>query len=99
MGILAAVKIIAPLTLYAAGILVFLMAVGGRIPWALMLVTLLLPLRNVVERMQEFPLGNQFLDILIIGMLIGWLATILMKKKALFAPTSLNIISFVLDLF
>jgi O-antigen ligase len=72
MGILAGIKSLAPLSLYAIGIIAFFMAIAGRIQWALILVTLLLPLRNVVDKLQDFPGGTNFLDMLFFAMILGW---------------------------
>src|SRR5689334_15850544 len=72
MGILAGIKSLAPLSLFAIGIAAFFMAITGRVQWALILVTLLLPLRNVVDKLQQFPGGTNFLDMLFFAMILGW---------------------------
>jgi len=78
MGILVFLKGCAPLILYLGGLLSAFMAMSGNVRWALMLVAFLLPLRDVIERIQTYPLGNQFIDILLIGIIIGGI----LKKKS-----------------
>ncbi len=92
MGILSNIKHIAPYLLYSLGIILSLMGLIGRGRWALLLVTFLIPLRNVIDKIQVFPGGNQIIDLLILGALISWFITSTMQKKQLFAPSSLNFI-------
>lgn len=87
---IAFIKNIAPLTLYSIGIIFFLLAMAGKVRWALLLVAFLLPLRNVVDRIQEFPLGSQFIDLLIIAMLFGWLASSFSSGKKIFESSPFN---------
>jgi len=89
MGILSFVKFLAPLSVYLTGVLVFFMAFTGRVHWTLLFVTLLLPLRNVVEKLQSFPAGTQFIDFLILSMFIGWVASS-SEKKPFMDRSSLN---------
>ncbi len=71
MGIRLLLKSFAPFALYLGGLGCALVAMGGNVRWALMLATFLLPLRNVIDKIQIYPLGNQFIDILLIGIIIG----------------------------
>ncbi len=95
MGILASIKFLAPLSIYLLGVVAFFMALTGRVYWTLALVTMLLPLRNVIDKLHQFPLGAQFIDILLFGMIIGWFISS-SDKKPLMERSSLNIISFIL---
>ncbi len=95
-GIIATLKVIAPLTLYMVGVFSFVLALLGRTRWTLYLVVFLLPLRNVVERLQQFPLGNQFIDILIFGLIIGWFLSVIFERRDLLERSSLNLSSVVL---
>lgn len=99
MGIIAHLKILAPLTLYILGGAFFLNALIGRVRWALALVVLLLPLRNVIEKLQEFPLGNQFLDLLILAMIVGWCLSTMLDRKALIDKSALNFAAFLLVIY
>jgi O-antigen ligase len=89
MGILSGIKSLAPLSLYALGIAAFFAGLTGRVQWTLLLVTLLLPLRNVVEKLQMYPGGTQYLDLLFFSMILGWLFSS-SEKKPLFDRSSLN---------
>jgi len=71
MGIRAILTVFAPLALYCTGLATAFVALGGKVRWALMLVAFLLPLRNLIEKIQPYPLGNQFLDILLVAIIIG----------------------------
>jgi len=62
--------VIAPL-LYAASIVAFLLAVFWRPTVALYVLIPLLPVQNVRYRLHEFPLGTSFVDIMLLGALLG----------------------------
>ena len=97
MGIIAFIKMLAPLTLYGLAIVLMMCAMLGKVRWALVQVVLLLPLRNVVEKLQDFPAGNQLIDLLLMSMIVGWVVTTVLNRKSMFAPTYLNIsISFMI---
>lgn len=98
-GIIAALKNIAPIIFYLGGIILFFRAVTGKVQWALLCVVFLLPLRNVVDKLQDYLLGNQFLDILILGIIVGWFVSSLGQKKKLLESTSINTISILLILY
>ena len=98
-GIIAALKNLAPIMFYLGGIILFFRAITGNVQWTLLCVVFLLPLRNVVEKLQDYPLGNQFLDILIFGIIIGWFVSSLGQKKKLMENTSINMIAIVLILY
>ena len=80
-GIIAALKTIAPIIFYVGGIALFFRALTGKVQWTLLCVVFLLPLRNVVEKLQDYPAGNQFLDILIFSLIVGWFVSSLGEKK------------------
>src|SRR4051794_11368655 len=89
MGILSGIKSLAPLSLYLFGGIAFIAGLAGRVQWTLLLVTLLIPLRNVIEKLQLFPGGNQYLDMLFFSMLVGWLISS-SDKKPFMSRSSLN---------
>ncbi len=100
MGIfLSQIKHLAPLALYALGIVLFFMGLAGKGQWPLLLVIFLIPLRNIADRLQEFPLGNQFIDILILGAMLGWFISVLNQQKPLFEHSVINSILVVLLLY
>ncbi len=63
-GVLAALKPIIPLSVILIGILLTIRAVAGKLEWTLMLLVVLLPLRNVVEKLHNYPLGKDLIDFL-----------------------------------
>lgn len=89
-GILASIKGLAPLLLYVLGAFLLFAALAGKVRWALLLVTLLLPLRNVVEKLQAYPFGTKFITILIIAMAIGWILSSMFQHQRLTIATPLN---------
>lgn len=96
MGILSLVKTITPLIFYSLGLVMAFMALLGKGQWALMLLTFLVPLRNVVDKLHRFPMGDQFLDILIAGLLGGWVLSTLSGKNNVVKSSSISIVSFFL---
>ncbi len=96
MGILANIKHLAPLILYVAGILFILKAMIGDGRWAFLLLTFIIPLRNIIDKLQEFPLGTHIIDILITLVLISLAVFLITNKNQTFAPSSLNVIILVL---
>jgi len=95
-GILAALKTLAPLSIYLIGVFLFFATFAGRIHWTLAFVTFLIPLRNVVDRLQQFPMGNKFLTILIFVMTMIWFLTAFGQRFKSIPKSSLNFISLIL---
>jgi O-antigen ligase len=56
-------------------------AMTGKSEWILLFITGLLPLRNVVDRMQDYPLGKDMIDIMIIFALISVGVKVMAKKE------------------
>jgi len=96
MGILAFIKHQAPLLLYLASILVMLKAVTGDGRWALLLLTFLIPLRNIVEKFQEYPLGSSIINVLFLITVFGLIVSFAMQKTKGWAPSALNIMIFIM---
>jgi len=93
---IALLKSLAPTSLFIFGVICAILAFAGQIRWALLLVIFLSPLRNIVERMTDFPLGNQFLDLLFATMLFGWLASSIFLRGKFMEKTSLNLLLVIL---
>ncbi len=93
-GIIANLKFLIPLPFYLVGLILAFMAFTGRIRPALIYLTFLFPLQNIVEKLQSFPLGKDLNDILILSMLIGWIFTALSKGKLL-KPSPFNLLCFI----
>ena len=88
-----------PIVFYLIGIVVFFTALSGRIKWALCYVIFLAPLRNVIEKIHEFPFGKDFLDILIIVMILGWILGALAGRRAIFEKSAINFAAILLILY
>jgi hypothetical protein len=99
MGLGSFVKHSAPLGLYGSGFLCVFMAMIGNVRWAMMLMVFLIPLRNIIERMQGLPLGNQFIDILLFSTIVGWWVNSLFRKRPLLEISSINAIAILLILY
>ena len=85
-------KNLAPTIFYIIALFCAVFAIFGQPRWALLMVIFLSPLRNVVERLAVFPLGDQLLDILFMSLLAGWLASSLFLRAKFIERSSLNII-------
>ncbi len=99
MGILSSIKHLAPLSIYLVCLVTIFLGIIGRGQWALLLVTFLIPLRNIVDKIQEFPGGNQIIDLLIASALISWFLSAAMQKRQFFAPSALNIMIVVMVIY
>jgi O-antigen ligase len=93
------IKQLLPLSIYLSGLLSCLLALGGNTRWALLLVALLLPLRNIIEQVQQYPGGTQFIDMLLFSSIIGWAVNCASKHRKLFESSSLNIFAIILVLY
>lgn len=96
MGIIAFLKTIAPWSIYLSGIAGILMALTGKLRWALLLVLILCPMRNIIEKMHTMPMGDQFLDLLFLSMIIGWVVSRMSSSKGLISPNYVNTPAFIL---
>src|SRR3989338_6465262 len=99
LGVISLIKNLAPLVLYFVWIIMFFLALGGKGRWTLLFVIFLLPLRNVVERLQSFPAGGQLIDLLIIGMLLGWLFSSLILRTHIMETSSISVASVILVVY
>lgn len=99
LGIFAALKTVLPVLLYIAGIFFFFAALSGRVRWAMLFVVFLIPLRNVVEKLQMYPLGTKFLTIIILGMALAWIFMAMGNKINFMEKSSLNGISIILIIY
>ncbi len=96
---LATLKEFGPITFYIIALGFFLLSVTGRPKWSLLLTIGLAPLRNVVERLDIFPMGKDLLDVLIFGLLVGWILTSLLRRDKLFTRCAVNPIAITLILY
>jgi len=87
---LATLKNFAPLLIYALGFVLFLMSLTGKNRWTLMFVIALIPLRNIIERLHTMPYGKDFLDFLLITLVIGWFISAASQKHKMVDPSPIN---------
>lgn len=99
LGILSAIKPIIPISIIVVSVFLILRAMAGRLEWALMLLIMLLPLRNVVDKLHSYPLGKDLIDIFFMCMLVGLFTQALRTKEKLFEGSPLNIIAGILIMF
>jgi O-antigen ligase len=90
LGILRFIKGLAPFFLYAVGGIIFFISLSGRVAVGLNFLIPLLPLQNVLEKLQVLPLGKDFADILLIGMIIGWMASKASLRERFFSSSPFN---------
>ncbi|MCK4463108.1 MAG: O-antigen ligase family protein [Candidatus Omnitrophica bacterium] len=67
------VKHVAFYGIYIATWVILLLSITGRVRYGLYFLIPLLPLQNIMMKLRYFPLGKDLNDILLIGMIIGWL--------------------------
>ena len=86
--------------LFLIGIsIVLILSLAGKIHLSLLFLIPLLPLQNVIERFHQLPFGKDFVDIILIAMIIGWMSWALVNKEKLFQPTPFNKLLFVMIVF
>ena len=92
---LASLKLIAPLSIFILGIIVFFICLSGKVRYGLFFLVPLMPLQNVVEKLYDLPMGNNFNDILLLGMVFGWILSSGGRKGFFLGKSSLNILLFI----
>src|SRR5215469_17245639 len=75
-----------PLLLYIGMWATFLASVVWRPSLGIYLMVLALPLQTGRYKLQDFPLGSQFIDILLLGTILG----LLVKGQSIFPRSNLN---------
>lgn len=87
---IALLKNVAPLIFYIGFVLAAIASLMGNVRIGLLFLTPLLPLQNVVNKLQAFPMGKDFNDILMLCMVFGWILSKSSKSAAPLAKTSFN---------
>jgi len=70
-GIGAFLKGILPMLVYGGGIIAFFAALSGKARWTLLFLTVIIPLRNVIDHIHGYPLGAQIITLLVISLIFG----------------------------
>lgn len=84
---------------YIAGGVFVILALMGRIKLPFYLMVALFPLRNVVEKLHQLPMGKDFIDILIISLFIGWIFSAIGQKNKFMEKSLLNAIIIIMVLY
>src|SRR5882672_9093663 len=98
-GFISALKHIAPIGLYVGALGLCLMAIAGRCQLPLIFVVGMAPLRNVLDKLVQFPLGKDMIDVMIFSILIGWALSNLVNHRKPFEKSSLIVMAFVLIVY
>jgi len=84
--------------IFLVGIICFIFSLIGKIEMSLLFMIPLLPLQNIIVKLHQFPFGKDFIDILLVAMIIGWFLRTLVKKENIFEKTPFNLLLFLLTL-
>jgi len=85
--------------IYIGGGIVFFLSLTGKVKYGLLFLIPLIPLQNIFLRLQVFPLGKDFNDILLIGMIVGWVIYEISQKRPFFDSSPYNKVLFVYIIF
>jgi hypothetical protein len=100
LGILGFIKGFAPEIIYIGGLAVMiLLALRRRVDLALLFLVPLLPLQNVIEKLQMFPVGKDFVDVILMALILGWIISKNREGNPLFTPTPFNKIIFFMIIY
>lgn len=83
-------KIIPPV-LYGSGIIVVILILFYRIEAGIFFLVPLIPFQNVMDWTQKYPLGKDFVDILVLAMIIKWVLNKRNSKEGLFVKNPFNL--------
>lgn len=87
-----------PYFFYFFGILVFFVTLF-KVEFGILFLIPMLPLQTVLDRMQAFPFGKDFVDIFIMVMIVGWIIGKAIRGEKIFEKSGLNILLFLLILY
>jgi hypothetical protein len=93
------VNIAIPIIFIVGMIIVTLLSLTGRIHLSLLFLVPLFPLRNVVEKMHQFPMGKDMVDIILIAMIIGWFFRAVSRDEKIVEYTPFNKLLVVMIIF
>ena len=79
------------LIIFYTGITVVVaLSLMGKINLSLLFLIPLFPLQNIIERLHQFPLGKDFVDIILIAMVLSWIFKSISNKEKFFKPSPFN---------
>ena len=97
LGVL--LKPIVPISIILISVFLIIRAMAGKPQWCMFMIIFLMPLRNVVDKLQQYPLGKDLVDIFFLGMLIGLVTQAMAKKDKILERSPLNAISVILIVY
>jgi len=77
--------------IFLTGIILVILALSGKTFPGLLVVAFLLPLRNVIERLHEMPMGKDYIDILLLSIVFGWMLRALGSGRKIFLKNKFNL--------
>ena len=92
-------KTAVPLILYIGGIVTLILCLAGRPQYGLYFLIPLLPLQNVLDKLQGFPFGNDFNDIILLSVLIGWIVSKMAGHGQFMTKSTFNVVLMLYFLF
>lgn len=98
-GILVGIKSLIFFFIYSLLIVIGILSLVGKVRIGLFFLVPLLPLQNVIEKLYQFPLGNNLNDILIICMIMGWLLISIFKHEKMFTDTPFNLLFIIMAIY
>ncbi|MFC1658435.1 O-antigen ligase family protein [Candidatus Omnitrophota bacterium] len=88
-----------PVLIYSIFLISVFAALFYRTDLPFIFLVALLPLTNVLLRLQQFPLGKDLVDILLLAIFIAWLARSFVNKEKFLTATPFNKLLFILIIF
>jgi len=89
-----------PFYLYLIGMTVIIfLSLRGKINYSLLFLVFLFPLQNVVDKLRPFPFGKDYIDIILIAMVLGWILKSVVEKRKIFESTLFNNPLFIMAVF
>lgn len=76
-----------------------ILSLSGRINLSLLILVPLMPLTNVLYRFHKYPLGKDFVDIVLVAMLAGWILKSLSGGEKIVGPSPFNKVAVAIMLF
>jgi O-antigen ligase len=90
----------AALFIFIGGLLAAaVVSISGRVYLALAFLMFMAPLQNVLEKLHRFPMGDDFIDIILLVMLIGWVLRASSRGEKIVEWTPLNKVMVVMVVF
>ena len=86
--------------IYLTGMtIIVIICLAGKVHFGLLFLVPLLPLQNIILRLQQFSFGKDLNDIILIAMIFGWLFRSINNRERLFEPSIINKILFIMFIY